>query len=898
MRGFLFTACPVVALAVLEIATPALAGKAPDPAAQRRAVFAWLDGLGYPAVKGLKFVKVATGHPTRNDDGLIENSYLHGLLLQEMDNKFVVLDLRLRRSAFERTPPNTPPHQRVDYEAADVNRFAAAALKQFELEDRGPLVAEGVREQMMRQLMAALSGQRIEGRVMTLSLAWVCHHHGLDDESARFYRRVGGPGDKWLQELVAAELATAEMWQAVLAFQDPAVTRADLKARFEYIVKHLPGTNHHKRAAEAVALLDRMIREDDAHAAARAGGKPFAQLGWKEQARELVFQLRDQPGHQWSQPGACDIFDTLGGTRDTPAHKLVELGYDAVPALIEALDDDRFSRAVGFGRDFYFSHYVLTVGQCAGEILESISGLSLREPVYSRGLQTKDMPEVEKVRAEARAWYAELEVWGEKRWLMDIVRKGNHPALARRLREKYPREALQVLIAGARAARSDYDRHALVREAGLIGGEDALRFLLTEVKEGPVFAGRQAAAVRLQERKRPEGLAAMLAEWGDRKFAREKTEWPWDPEAELAGFLAQSGKPEAVAALAEGLARRPLDVRFAVVEAMRCDPIRVAFKNTNREDPEPSRLRAAVEALLVAALDDTEQGFGWSYSRGGKGISNPHLCDMAADMLRKLDPSRYSYDLEAPWSQRRRDVVSLKNIWRQANKLPPLPFPERKAIARVPEKVLRPLLDRFLNGTDDQRRTAQADIEKLGLGTLPGILRRYNAASGEEAKKRLDDLSKRVACIVAEIAFFDRSLKPDAALRSRLEALRGKPLEWKSFLRALGATLKAMPPGVRGLRVVAERVGDGTGFTLRFDLLDQARAGGKDNGKAPPNWLDCAEHISVGNSAVHGEGGGSQLSIWTDDYNSELASVLIGVLASAPELSIDVSLELIPRASG
>src|SRR5262249_17630991 len=150
----------------------------------------------------------------------------------------------------------------------------------------------------------------------------------------------------------------------------------------------------------------------------------------------------EQTGFQWSQPGWCDIFRNLAGDESTPAHQLVNLGYDAVPELIKVLGDQRFTRAVGYGRNFFFSHHVLTVGECGQTILERISGLSLREPIYSKDIQTKDMPEPEKVKVEANAWYVELRTKGEKQWLIETVRRGKHRELARRLREKYPKDAL------------------------------------------------------------------------------------------------------------------------------------------------------------------------------------------------------------------------------------------------------------------------------------------------------------------------------------------------------------------------------------------------------------------------------------------------------------------------
>jgi hypothetical protein len=895
--GCLFAVLTVIAL--LEVCGRSFADKATDKAAQRKKAFGWMDGLGYPAIKKLKFVKVATGQSYMNAGGQPENSYIHGVLLQEMGKKFDVLGLQLERMTFEKTPLNTPPHKRVAHEPADLGKFAAATLKKLEFEAQEAKDEDGIRKQMMQQMLAAMSGQYVSGRIMTFSLAWFCFHHGLGELSEKLYDQAnnkshdrGWEDKRTLQEKLATELATAEMWTAVVAFENPAVSRAILKGKFERIVKYFPKTDHHQRAVETVAILEQMIREDAARTAMRAKGKPFNLLDNKEQAKELVFLLREQTGFQWSQPGWCDIFRNPARDMSTPAHQLVNLGYDAVPELIKALGDKRFTRAVGYGRNFFFSHRVLTVGECAQTILERISGLSLREPIYSKDIQTKDMPEAEKVKAEAKAWYAELRTKGEKQWLIEIVRRGKHRELATRLREKYPNDALSALIAGAKAANSDWNRYSFVFEVGSIDGEESLRFLLTELKEGARFQGRYAAALCLSSRKRPEGLEAMIVEWRERKFAQEKSDWPSHHASDLAGFLAQSGKPEAVAALAKDMSKWSLDARLAIVEAMLCDPIRESFKRDNATDKELRKLRRAVEALLVTALDDTEQRFGMSGSRNGKSYSNPRGCDLAGYVLNELDPVKYPFDLEAPWSQRRREIFAMKNVWRQANKLPPLTIPERKQIVAVPETKLRPLLDAFLTGNPEQKRQAQADIEKLGPGTFAAVVNRRAAAVKKEEGERLDNLLNRIACIVTEIKFADRSLKPDAALSKKLEQLKGKPFESKVFLKVIGETLKAPPLGMRGVRVTAERIGGGTGFSLRFDLLDQARVGGKAKVEGPPTWLEQTEHIAVGNKGVHGLFGSSQLSVWTEDHNSELARVLDRVLASAPELSIDISLGL------
>ena len=70
-----------------------------------------------------------------------------------------------------------------------------------------------------------------------------------------------------------------------------------------------------------------MITEDKAHAARAPKEGEFDKLPKKEQIAELIFQLRDQNGQQWSQPGACDIFLDLRGEA-SPASRLVAMGYD------------------------------------------------------------------------------------------------------------------------------------------------------------------------------------------------------------------------------------------------------------------------------------------------------------------------------------------------------------------------------------------------------------------------------------------------------------------------------------------------------------------------------------------------------------------------------------------
>jgi hypothetical protein len=328
---------------------------APDAALvtteEQNKAFSWFSELSYPDVKDRKLVDVATGDWVTHGENPTINTFARGFLLEEKGNTFKVLTLSLLEPTFEKTPAGTPAYKQVSFEAADLKDGAAAYLKAL----RSPP------KEKDRQY-SRFGEPSLHSRTETFVVAWACWRAGLDDLATELFDFAAAtptgygvnpddPPKKPLQELVAADLAHTEMWRGVLAFGDPAIPRTQLLNKFEHIVKHYPASDEHKPAMATVELLTKMIKEDAAH---DKDAKTIDQLNKKEQIDELIFQLRDQNGHQIMQPGGCDIFDTFAGKKDTPAHKLVDLGYEAIPQLIEHLDDERFTRSVEFHRNFYF----------------------------------------------------------------------------------------------------------------------------------------------------------------------------------------------------------------------------------------------------------------------------------------------------------------------------------------------------------------------------------------------------------------------------------------------------------------------------------------------------------------------------------------------------------------
>jgi hypothetical protein len=666
--GVLLLAALLPADALLAV-QPAAPG--PTAAEERAATFAWFGKLGYPDVQGCKLVLVATGRSYQHGNDPPRNSYLLGFVLEEKGRSFTVLSLDLETHSFQ-GKPEVLDHTHVGYEKLPLQKTVVDYLTALQHGEPG------------KQGLWKLFSPNLSSRGEAFVLAWACWRHGLDREAAALYKQAAAMPDRGggegapppLRQALARDLAYMEMWRSVLAFGEPKVSRAQLLQRFRRFLRNYPDSEYAPRAREMSALLAQMVQEDAEHARATAR-KLFAARSKDERIADLIFRLRDQNGYQFSQPGACDVFWTR---KDSPAHQLLRHGYDAVPRLIEALEDRRFTRSVGFHRAFYFSHHVLRVSDAAEQILTRIAGRSFYVPSHTNEA-TPGGGKAPTFKEQIRAWYAELRQKGEKRLLIEATEKAdtNSPSQGRRLLEKYPNEALPALIAGAKAAKGDWLRSALVRLAGELKDESPVPFLQAELQDGPLLAERLAAAQALHRRGRPEAVAAMIAEWQGKPPASRDVDRGVGLD-EVAQFLAGCGKVEAIDELARGLRRRPLDLRLAVVSAFAEEGITKVFAKGGggKTQPEaggdhPEKIRAAVERFLLAALDDTEKKTNYYMSWNGKSISDPRICDITGHVLHQLDPTRHPFDLGAPQAARDRSILALKIILRKARGLPPLP---------------------------------------------------------------------------------------------------------------------------------------------------------------------------------------------------------------------------------
>ena len=324
-------------------------------------LIAWLDELGYQDLSKAAVVNVATGQWYKSGDEPEKNTYIIGFLTAEEGENFTVVDLTGEQTTYAKKV-NVAPFEAVFFERLDLKEVVKARLeseKKNKPDDHW-----------------ARFGEMTSEPFETVFLARACASQGLNKKAHELFELANR---QWkerdrekaisLIEFLKKDQAHTRMWRAVLAFGTPKISRPKLLAQFEDITKHFPESKHVERAQKTVDLLKKMIEEDKAHAAKQI--LPLEELVGEALIAELIYQLRNQNGQQWSQPGACNIFLDERG-EESPAAKLVTLGFPAVPQLIEVLEDQGFTRSVGYHRNFYFSHHVLRVGDCAERILSLI----------------------------------------------------------------------------------------------------------------------------------------------------------------------------------------------------------------------------------------------------------------------------------------------------------------------------------------------------------------------------------------------------------------------------------------------------------------------------------------------------------------------------------------------
>ena len=629
---------------------------------QDREVIEWLKELDSGDLAKHKPVEVTvkwwTGSSSETSDEIRpahETKYT-AFLLKDKTDAFDVITIGMDTLTFERRNKSLYGRAEASYEPIDIIENAKRFLDDHRSE---------MKKDFLKRRSELKFGPHVEKSFEFVAFATVCagkNHEALAREFMKeaepLVKRYHQPKDKNVSflEAVQNQLAHFKMWRAIVAIDDPDIAYEEILDDVEIILKNAPQSPHRDRAAKTKAMLQQLIKERKPHKAS----EEVSSLRVEDQVREWIYQLRNQDGAQWSQPGSCDIFchdrlqeiDLPGVAKQksikrSPAAHLVELGFSAVPQLIETLDDDRFSRSVGYHRNFFFSHHVLTVGECARQILCRIAHRNLKD------------------RGEAISWWQDIQEKGEKRVLVEGVIQGTRNSVhqARQLAKAFPKDALDAITQGAANTTSDYVERNLIEQAAGFG-DAAEPFLTRKMLRAKKLESRIVAAKQLLPRKRNVVLKAMINEWHRVKSKKQ----PIDSEGSLIEFLVTCNDVTTIEALHKGFDQHDVSIRLNIISnlGLRDGSLGASLQGTgltfNIPDEPPvfqGAIADAVESLLVTGLYDLERRHKLKISWGDYEDENPRVCDFAGHVLNQRFGGKYQFNAKGTMEEKEKQRLQI-----------------------------------------------------------------------------------------------------------------------------------------------------------------------------------------------------------------------------------------------
>ncbi len=194
----------------------------------------------------------------------------------------------------------------------------------------------------------------------------------------------------------------------------------------------------------------------------------------------------------------------------------MSLGFDAVPALIQALDDDGITRSVVTSHRYGGGIWVEPIHDIAILALNEIAGINLYWQVKDYGMLKAEEREAG-LRKQIADWWAGVSKTGEKAYLIGKLHADGSPEnIAEHLLARFPEDGIHA-IAEAIPALTDPSHRAKILLKFLWRHdtpECRASSLAQEMQTGPTLENRVAAALESARLLGESGaLDAMRAEW-------------------------------------------------------------------------------------------------------------------------------------------------------------------------------------------------------------------------------------------------------------------------------------------------------------------------------------------------------------------------------------------------
>lgn len=618
-----------------------------------RRLFAWFDQLGLEDFSKAQLVRVRIMETSGGNQ--YEPDEPRGFLLWQRGPKCRVLLNDLTVVSVERKGGHSPKINAADWRTVSPDTEVNSLL--------GTL-AKKTRDSEYEDLHQVYM-DRLDLPAQAFVLARFCASHRREDLAVHLLRAIAPIWEQQqltMEEGIQRQIGRALDWRATLAMADRQNDRRALAAMFQNIVDHCPKSYLPEEDASRAEALRKMAAEDDTHA--RISSDDFAHLSPEEQARELIFQLRDDytiDFDAWTRPWPSVVPQGNGAMQ-----KLAALGRQAAPALLEALQDDRPSRDVLRG----MAARARSIRELAADALDKIAGVRLWELVPN----SSTMTEAESWRAlcaVAADWWQISEEKGEEAWLCGEVKAGGTGAAAclDALTKHFPDDAAKLTLLAIPKTADPRARGEMLTRLRETHTDEVNDFLLGEVINGPTLGNRVAAAYLLNQRHRSEGAAAMIDEASKLPESLQFDPLPLskaapnpdmfrisenpDSAAQLLMFLLFSDSPSAIHKLQDLLPRCEVQTRFMIVNE--CGLRLSQLANFKNEPASPSTLQALEEFLVSELQDETAL----NDARFNK-VKMTSMADFAAVQLNRHWPAKYHYSLHSSADIRARQLAALR----------------------------------------------------------------------------------------------------------------------------------------------------------------------------------------------------------------------------------------------
>lgn len=748
-------------------------------------LMAWLESLEFPSARHLPFVRIQNGPARLDAVGGWHRDETFGFLVYEDDSTIRIRDMYLQVREFPKSANR--PHRGIKIQLEDIETYTE-------------LILDGsVRGDCHHHIFGEVC--------LPATLALACRQKGRHELAARLLDFVLFNGNttniallkEEISEIIASEAAS----QIFAEIRDPRVSREQLFTRTSHLCREFPESESLKELSLWNMAWKSMLQEDSSLLHQLSARVPYDRLSPQAQAKVQVYLLRDQICDKSWHEEKCNVNFS---ERNSPARRLTRLGFDAVPALIAALGDPRPTRSLSLDERGRATGDILSVGEAAHQILCCIAGRQF----FVDGIDGKDArpDDLVNARQEAARWFAEAKRLGEERHLVKLLaisslrQNSAYIDLSERLVTKYPATAIALMQRGNIV--SPTHRYVVSELLGNISPQSLLSpdaVLLDEWKYGRTRSDQYTAAISLLRRGNREILQDAI-----NSFETAVTEDPTD--AELQFFLCTKDR-RAIEVFNDRFASLRTPIQSAILIRLANEPIfDLLDYGTFGITPtvSNSELKEAYELFLINCLEVTEQSFTVSPN-----FPAFRVCDIAGELLHRLDPVRYPFDGSALYWTRETQRLAILECSRSGKDCaePTLSFQQVTKSLVTNRQIANLLPDRLVQA--DSERQHCSILASESSGSFKGWMQTFSKKFG-----------KNIANVVVDVQFDVNSLRPGKAIRAEFDCQIGKPLDLKVLERWSLMMRKDIEPkwGAYQIRIVRA---PGEGVKVIVDIQDRER---------------------------------------------------------------------------